>query len=86
MCAHMMAGMGQAYSGGSPGLPLLLPGVLLGFAMLALVIWLALHQWQGKTILRMRHEPQPHDERALMPHLSALEAMRERYAHDEIEP
>ena len=75
MCAQMMAGMGQAYSGGSPGLPLLLPGVLLGFALLAVVIWLTVHQWHGKTILGMRHEPQPHDEPYLTAGASALEVL-----------
>ncbi len=33
----MMARIEQAYSGGSPGLSLLLPEVLLGFALLAVV-------------------------------------------------
>jgi len=71
----MMAGMGQAYSGGSPGLPLLLPGVLLGLALLAIVIWLTVHQWHGKTILGMQHEPQPHDEPYLTARASALEVL-----------
>jgi len=71
----MMARIEQAYSGGSPGLPLLLPEVLLGFALLAVVTWLIVHHWQGKTTLGMRHEPQPHDEPYLTARASALEVL-----------
>ncbi len=69
----MMAGMGQAYSGSSPGLPLPLLEVLLGFALLAVVIWLTVHQWQGKTILGRRAEP--HDEPYLTARASAFEVL-----------
>ncbi len=72
MCAHMM--VGQAYSSGSPGMPLLL-GVMLGFVLLAVVIWLTGHQGHDKTTLGMRHEPQPHDEPYLTPRASALEVL-----------
>ncbi len=60
-----MAGMVQAYRGGSPSLPLLL----------AIVIWLTVHQWHGKTTLGMRHEPQPHDEPHFTARASALEVL-----------
>ena len=73
MCAQMMAGMGQAY-GGPPGLPLPLPEVLLGFALLAVVIWLTVFQGRGKTILG-RRQPQPHDEPYLTARSSALEVL-----------
>ncbi len=83
MCAHMI--WGQAYSGYF-GMPLLSLDILLSIALLTIVIWPVVYWLRSKTTLGMVHEPQPHDERALVPYMSALEALRERYARDEIEP
>lgn len=84
MCAHMMSG--QVYSA-FPGMPMMLLGLLLGFVLLAVVIWSMAVFLRGKTEQGTRNAPQPHDEPYTYnePREPALEVLRERYARGEID-
>ncbi len=85
MCTHMMSGLGYS---AFPDMPLMLLSMLLSVALLAVVIWSMAHWLSGKAALGRRNEPQPHDEpyAYIEPREPALQELRERYAHGEIEP
>ena len=85
MCEHMMSGLGYS---AFPDMPLMLLGMLLSFALLAVVILSMAHWLEENTAPELRNDQQPHDEpyTYIEPLDPALQGLRERYAHGEIDP
>ncbi len=67
--------------------PLVLMGVLLGFALLAVAIWPLVHRLSGDTAFGTQRGPQPLDEPyvSTMPREPTLETLHDRYRRGEID-
>lgn len=89
-----MCGYSYSYTGpigvmGAQNLLMLFLGLLLGLGLITVFMWpLIANRFIQYRPFRLQDKPQPHDEPSghTVSHETALEMLRDRYMHGEIEP